>query len=165
MYVFTSLPLSFKTGLYNSTILPFSSSLLRRPMMTQCITAAVLFGTGDILAQQAVEGKGRNHDVSKSSTWGFCPFFFGQSPGSWLVGFRKNLNYNDVPISISKKFSFLTFFLLSLRELYDLHSTEVMVFFILIPKYIYFYTETESFIHRCSFWTSYDEMVPVFKSN
>ena len=51
--------------LYNSIILPFSSSLLRRPMTTQCITAAVLFGTGDILAQQAFEGKGRKHDVSK----------------------------------------------------------------------------------------------------
>ena len=33
-------------------------------MMTQCITAAVLFGAGDILAQQAVEGKGKKHDVS-----------------------------------------------------------------------------------------------------
>lgn len=43
----------------------FSSSLLRRPMITQCITAAVLFGTGDILAQQAVEGNGKKHDVSK----------------------------------------------------------------------------------------------------
>ena len=41
-----------------------SASLLRRPMMTQCITALVLFGAGDVIAQQAVEGKGRNHDVS-----------------------------------------------------------------------------------------------------
>lgn len=44
----------------------FSARLLRRPMMTQCITAAVLFGAGDVIAQQAVEGKGRNHDVSDS---------------------------------------------------------------------------------------------------
>ena len=34
-------------------------------MMTQCITAAVLFGAGDVIAQQAVEGKGREHDVSE----------------------------------------------------------------------------------------------------
>jgi protein Mpv17 len=33
-------------------------------MITQCITAAVLFGAGDIVAQQAVEGKGKRHDVS-----------------------------------------------------------------------------------------------------
>jgi hypothetical protein len=44
--------------LVNSSVL-----LLRRPMITQCITAAVLFGAGDIVAQQAVEGKGKNHDV------------------------------------------------------------------------------------------------------
>ncbi|KAJ3502498.1 hypothetical protein NLJ89_g8859 [Agrocybe chaxingu] len=33
-------------------------------MATQCVTAAVLFGAGDVVAQQAVEGKGKNHDVS-----------------------------------------------------------------------------------------------------
>jgi len=44
---------------------PFhSAALLRRPLITQCITAAVLFGAGDIVAQQAIEGKGKQHDVS-----------------------------------------------------------------------------------------------------
>jgi hypothetical protein len=38
--------------------------LIRRPMLAQCGTAAVLFGAGDIIAQQAVEGKGKEHDVS-----------------------------------------------------------------------------------------------------
>lgn len=33
-------------------------------MLAQCGTAAVLFGAGDIIAQQAVEGKGKEHDVS-----------------------------------------------------------------------------------------------------
>ena len=32
-------------------------------MVTQCATSFVLFGTGDILAQQAFEKKGSNHDV------------------------------------------------------------------------------------------------------
>lgn len=36
---------------------------MRRPMATQSVTAAVLFGAGDIVAQQAIEGKGKNHDV------------------------------------------------------------------------------------------------------
>lgn len=40
-----------------------SSILQRRPMLAQCTTAAVLFGTGDVIAQQAVEKRGRNHDV------------------------------------------------------------------------------------------------------
>lgn len=57
--------LYLKNGYTTLTLFPSSSSLLRRPMRTQCITAAVLFGAGDILAQQAVEGKGRDHDVSK----------------------------------------------------------------------------------------------------
>ena len=57
--------LYLKNGYTTLTLFPSSSSLLRRPMRTQCITAAVLFGAGDILAQQAVEGKGKDHDVSK----------------------------------------------------------------------------------------------------
>jgi len=32
-------------------------------MAVQCATAAVLFGAGDVVAQQAVEGKGKQHDV------------------------------------------------------------------------------------------------------
>ncbi len=35
-----------------------SAALIRRPIATQCATAAVLFGTGDIIAQQAVERRG-----------------------------------------------------------------------------------------------------------
>jgi hypothetical protein len=34
-------------------------------MLTQCATAAVLFGTGDVVAQQIVEKKGKEHDVRK----------------------------------------------------------------------------------------------------
>jgi protein Mpv17 len=33
-------------------------------MIAQCATAAVLFGAGDVIAQQAVEKKGKQHDVS-----------------------------------------------------------------------------------------------------
>ena len=70
-------------------------------MMTQCITAAVLFGTGDILAQQAVEGRGGKHDVSKVYNLAFCVVrchvasfvvvVVVKSPDSlvgWLVDFR-----------------------------------------------------------------------------
>lgn len=31
--------------------------------MTQCATAALLFGAGDVIAQQAVDRKGLDHDV------------------------------------------------------------------------------------------------------
>lgn len=40
-----------------------SALLIRRPMAAQCGTAALLFGAGDIIAQQAVERKGKEHDV------------------------------------------------------------------------------------------------------
>ena len=51
-------------------------------MVTQCITAAVLFGAGGVIAQQAVEGKGGKPDVSK--------FFFLSS--SALVSRQTSIN-------------------------------------------------------------------------
>ena len=51
------------------SVLPFSTALIRRPMLTQCATSFVLFGTGDILAQQAFEKKGSNHDVRPTSSF------------------------------------------------------------------------------------------------
>jgi hypothetical protein len=44
-------------------------------MIAQCVTSAVLFGTGDVIAQQAIEKKGlKNHDVSPllPLSWLFC---------------------------------------------------------------------------------------------
>jgi hypothetical protein len=65
-------PAKFIVTITQKNYFLFSTSLLRRPMMTQCITAAVLFGAGDVIAQQAVEGKGRKHDVSGVfSVYGF----------------------------------------------------------------------------------------------
>jgi hypothetical protein len=40
-----------------------SSALLRRPYLASCTTAAVLFGAGDVIAQQAIEKRGKQHDV------------------------------------------------------------------------------------------------------
>lgn len=41
-----------------------SAALLRRPMVASCGTAVVLFGLGDVIAQQVIEKKGKKHDVS-----------------------------------------------------------------------------------------------------
>ncbi|GJJ08244.1 hypothetical protein Clacol_002453 [Clathrus columnatus] len=46
-------------------------------MLTQCITAAVLFGTGDIIAQQAIEKQGQKHDYLRTARitfYGGCLF-------------------------------------------------------------------------------------------
>lgn len=53
--------------MYNELVLIYliSAVLIRRPLLTQCATAAVLFGTGDVIAQQLVEKKGGSqHEVS-----------------------------------------------------------------------------------------------------
>lgn len=38
-------------------------------MLAQCLTAGVLFGAGDVIAQQGIEKRGwKQHDVSRQST-------------------------------------------------------------------------------------------------
>ena len=45
----------------------YQAKLAQRPLLTQAITTAVLFGAGDTLAQQAVEKKGiEKHDVMRT---------------------------------------------------------------------------------------------------
>ncbi|KAK0492240.1 hypothetical protein EDD18DRAFT_1183503 [Armillaria luteobubalina] len=45
----------------------YNALLIRRPMLTQCGTAALLFGTGDIIAQQLIEKRGfRHHDLTRT---------------------------------------------------------------------------------------------------
>ncbi|ETW78424.1 hypothetical protein HETIRDRAFT_242470, partial [Heterobasidion irregulare TC 32-1] len=49
----------------------YSNLLLRRPLATQCVTSAVLFGAGDAIAQQAVEKKGTHHDLARTARLAF----------------------------------------------------------------------------------------------
>ncbi|KAK0244646.1 hypothetical protein EDD85DRAFT_206943 [Armillaria nabsnona] len=42
----------------------YNAVLIRQPMLAQCGTAALFFGTGDIIAQQLIKKKGlRRHDA------------------------------------------------------------------------------------------------------
>ena len=46
----------------------YQSKLAQRPLFTQAVTTAVLFGAGDGLAQHAVEKKGiRRHDYMRTA--------------------------------------------------------------------------------------------------
>ncbi|KZS89938.1 hypothetical protein SISNIDRAFT_488800 [Sistotremastrum niveocremeum HHB9708] len=45
----------------------YNTALLRRPLVTQCATAAVLFGAGDVIAQQAIDRKGADHDFARTA--------------------------------------------------------------------------------------------------
>ncbi|KAF8809230.1 hypothetical protein BYT27DRAFT_7187927 [Phlegmacium glaucopus] len=62
----------------------YNASLLRRPMITQCITAAVLFSAADVIAQQAIEGKGRKHDFARTMRLTFYGgALFGPAMTTW----------------------------------------------------------------------------------
>ncbi|KAL8280913.1 hypothetical protein RQP46_006592 [Phenoliferia psychrophenolica] len=50
-----------------SLLRAYNASLIRRPVATQSATAAVLFGAGDVLAQQGVEKRGRDHDFVRTA--------------------------------------------------------------------------------------------------
>ncbi|KAF9075636.1 hypothetical protein BDP27DRAFT_1042730 [Rhodocollybia butyracea] len=62
----------------------YNAALQRRPMITQCCTAAFLFGTGDIIAQQAIEGRGNKHDFQRTMRLTFYGgFLFGPAMTKW----------------------------------------------------------------------------------
>ncbi|KAG5719401.1 Protein SYM1 [Termitomyces sp. T112] len=45
----------------------YNTILIRRPLLASCGTAAILFGGGDVIAQQAIERKGKNHDFARTA--------------------------------------------------------------------------------------------------
>ncbi|TFY57474.1 hypothetical protein EVG20_g8532 [Dentipellis fragilis] len=49
----------------------YSQALIRRPYITQSATAFCLFGGGDVIAQQIIEKKGKNHDLARTARLGF----------------------------------------------------------------------------------------------
>lgn len=57
----------------------YNAKLAARPLLTQSVTTAVLFATGDITAQQLVEKKGiKAHDLTRTgrmALYGGCEYF------------------------------------------------------------------------------------------
>lgn len=64
----------------------YQSKLASRPLLTQSITTAVLFATGDTMAQHAIERKGwRNHEFGRTGRMAFyggC--VFGPAATKWF---------------------------------------------------------------------------------
>ncbi|PPQ70613.1 hypothetical protein CVT24_000686 [Panaeolus cyanescens] len=53
-------------------------------MLSQCLTAAVLFGAGDVIAQQVVEKKGKEHDFVRTTRLTFYGgAIFGPAMTKW----------------------------------------------------------------------------------
>ncbi|KIJ12458.1 hypothetical protein PAXINDRAFT_171247 [Paxillus involutus ATCC 200175] len=62
----------------------YNAALIRRPILAQSATAAFLFGAGDIIAQQAIERQGKNHDFMRTARITFYGgAFFGPALTKW----------------------------------------------------------------------------------
>ena len=66
----------------------YQAQLARAPIVTQLISTGVLFAAGDVLAQQAVERRGRRHDYLRT---GRMAFFGTAIAGPILVGWYRVL--------------------------------------------------------------------------
>ncbi|TFK71341.1 hypothetical protein BDN72DRAFT_462731 [Pluteus cervinus] len=64
----------------------YNAFLIRRPMLSSSVTAMVLFGTGDVIAQQAIEKKGKKHDFVRTARLSFYGgALFGPAISSWYT--------------------------------------------------------------------------------
>ncbi|KAI0673299.1 hypothetical protein C8Q78DRAFT_1124225 [Trametes maxima] len=73
----------------------FNAALIRKPMATQCATSAVLFGAGDVVAQQVFEKKGRDHDFVRTARLAFYGgAIFGPILTKWLQ-FLERLKFSS----------------------------------------------------------------------
>ncbi|KIW17783.1 hypothetical protein PV08_04978 [Exophiala spinifera] len=83
----------------------YQARLARRPLLTQAVTTAVLFGAGDTLAQQAVEKKGfSNHDVTRTGRmvlYGGC--IFGPAATKWYQILQKHINFQSHNLTIAAR--------------------------------------------------------------
>ncbi|KAF8837526.1 hypothetical protein BDN67DRAFT_1013811 [Paxillus ammoniavirescens] len=62
----------------------YNAALIRRPILAQSATAAFLFGAGDIIAQQAIERQGKDHDFMRTARITFYGgAFFGPALTKW----------------------------------------------------------------------------------
>ncbi|KAI5985734.1 hypothetical protein EDD15DRAFT_2388216 [Pisolithus albus] len=67
----------------------YNAALIRRPILAQSATAAVLFGAGDIIAQQAIEQRGKKHDFLRTAR---LTFYGGAMFGPALTKWYQLLN-------------------------------------------------------------------------
>ncbi|KAI7533890.1 putative integral membrane protein, Mpv17/PMP22 family [Hortaea werneckii] len=77
----------------------YQSALQRRPMLTQSLTTAVLFATGDTMAQQGVEKQGlANHELGRTTRmalYGGC--IFGPAATKWFGFLQRKIQLPGRP--------------------------------------------------------------------
>ncbi|KAL2038239.1 hypothetical protein N7G274_008888 [Stereocaulon virgatum] len=77
----------------------YQMKLAQRPLLTQSITTAMLFATGDVMAQQAVEKVGSDrHDFARTgrmALYGGC--IFGPAATTWFAFLARRINIPNRP--------------------------------------------------------------------
>ncbi|WYZ44043.1 hypothetical protein EsH8_VII_000479 [Colletotrichum jinshuiense] len=71
----------------------YQARLAARPLLTQSITTAILFATGDITAQQLVEKRGlQKHDLSRTGRMAlYGGVIFGPAATTWFKFLQNNI--------------------------------------------------------------------------
>ncbi|KAM7206734.1 Mpv17 / PMP22 family domain containing protein [Rhypophila sp. PSN 637] len=77
----------------------YKARLAARPLLTQAVTTAVLFGVGDVAAQQLVEKKGpKSHDLLRTGRMVlYGGAVFGPAATTWFRILQKRVNFPGSP--------------------------------------------------------------------
>ncbi|MCJ1403657.1 Protein required for ethanol metabolism [Xylographa trunciseda] len=75
----------------------YQARLASRPLLTQSITTAVLFATGDVLAQQAVEDVGLDkHNLARTGRMAlYGGAVFGPAATTWYKVLQSRINFRS----------------------------------------------------------------------
>ncbi|KAK4171212.1 hypothetical protein QBC36DRAFT_295563 [Triangularia setosa] len=77
----------------------YQARLAARPLLTQSITTSLLFGIGDITAQQLVEQRGlANHDLLRTARMaGYGGLVFGPAATTWFRLLSSHVRFPNSP--------------------------------------------------------------------
>ncbi|KAF2664115.1 hypothetical protein BT63DRAFT_429652 [Microthyrium microscopicum] len=83
----------------------YQSVLKRRPLLTQSLTTAILFGTGDIAAQQLVESTGpSNHAYSRTARMAlYGGTIFGPAATTWYRFLQARVNLSSKATTVAAR--------------------------------------------------------------
>ncbi|KAM4058103.1 peroxisomal protein [Hirsutella rhossiliensis] len=75
----------------------YNGKLASRPLLTQSVTTAVLFATGDITAQQLVDKRGiKGHDLTRTGRMAlYGGFVFGPVATTWFGFLARRVNFSN----------------------------------------------------------------------
>ncbi|CRK38978.1 Protein SYM1 like protein [Verticillium longisporum] len=75
----------------------YQARLAARPLLTQSITTGILFATGDIVAQQAIEKRGtKGHDLARTGRMAlYGGSVFGPVATTWFGFLARNVNFRS----------------------------------------------------------------------